>query len=105
MQILHSHIASIERLSLTAAGSPLKIRTKNFNVVTFVISRERDCSNVYATLLEFSSPSKYMHDKIIRKLLCINICQKMQSLHGSQDMLGNGMAVISHLMFIFLARS
>ena len=56
LQILHSHIAVIERLPLTAAGSPLRIRTKIFNVVTFVISRERDCQNVYATLIEFSSP-------------------------------------------------
>ena len=60
-QILHSHIAAIERLPLTAAGSPLKIKTKIFNVVTFVISRERDCANVYATLIEFSSPSKSLY--------------------------------------------
>ncbi|XP_065059057.1 myotubularin-related protein 6-like [Rhopilema esculentum] len=55
--ILHSHIAAIERLPLTAAGSPLRVKTKTFNIVTFVISRERDCLNVYSTLDELSSPS------------------------------------------------
>ena len=59
IQVLHSHIAAIERLPLTAAGSPLRVRTKTFRVVTFVISRERDCVDVYATLLSLSSPGKY----------------------------------------------
>eukprot|EP00794_Sanderia_malayensis_P007201 gene7201-8007_t len=54
--ILHSHIASIDKLPLTTVGSSLKIRTKTFNVIIFVISRERDCANVYETLTEFSNP-------------------------------------------------
>ncbi|XP_078370553.1 phosphatidylinositol-3,5-bisphosphate 3-phosphatase MTMR6-like isoform X2 [Oculina patagonica] len=56
--ILHSHIASVEKLPLNAAGSPLKIRCKTFQIVTFVISRDRDSQEVYNSLLQLSKPEK-----------------------------------------------
>lgn len=56
--ILHSHIASVEKLPLTAAGSPLKIRCKTFLIVTFVISRDRDSQEIYTSLLQLSKPEK-----------------------------------------------
>lgn len=56
LQILHSHIASVEKLPLNAAGSPLKIRCKTFQIVTFIISRDRDSQEIYSSLLQLSSP-------------------------------------------------
>ncbi|XP_073252386.1 phosphatidylinositol-3,5-bisphosphate 3-phosphatase MTMR6-like [Porites lutea] len=56
--ILHSHIASVEKLPLNAAGSPLKIRCKTFQIVTFIISRDRDSQEIYSCLLQLSNPEK-----------------------------------------------
>lgn len=56
-QILHMHIANIEKLPLTTTGSPLLIRCKTFLSVTFVIPKERDCHNIYVTLQQLSQPS------------------------------------------------
>lgn len=64
--ILHMHIASTEKLPLTTAGSPLQIRCKTFLCVTFVIPRERDCHEIYTTLLQLSQP---MH---IEDLYCFH---------------------------------
>lgn len=54
--ILHMHIASVEKLQLTTAGSPLQIKCKTFLCVTFVIPRERDCHDIYTTLVQLSQP-------------------------------------------------
>ncbi|KAJ4446902.1 hypothetical protein ANN_13603 [Periplaneta americana] len=55
-QILHMHIASVEKLPLTTTGSPLQIRCKTFLSVTFVIPRERDCHEVFMTLQQLAQP-------------------------------------------------
>ncbi|XP_042196613.1 myotubularin-related protein 8 [Callorhinchus milii] len=57
--ILHHHIAAIEKPALTAAGCPLLIHCKNFRVAHFVIPRERDCHDVYSSLLRLSQPVSY----------------------------------------------
>ncbi|KAM4662129.1 phosphatidylinositol-3,5-bisphosphate 3-phosphatase MTMR8 [Discoglossus pictus] len=57
--IPHHHIASVEKLSLSTTGCPLLIRCKNFRVAHFVIQRERDCHEVYNSLLKLSQPAKY----------------------------------------------
>lgn len=54
--ILHMHISSVEKQPLTTAGSPLHIRCKTFQSVAFVIPKERDCQEVYITLLKLSRP-------------------------------------------------
>uniref|UniRef100_UPI00398E601C phosphatidylinositol-3,5-bisphosphate 3-phosphatase MTMR8 isoform X3 n=1 Tax=Pristiophorus japonicus TaxID=55135 RepID=UPI00398E601C len=54
--ILHHHISTIEKLPLTSAGCPLLIHCKNFRVAHFVICRERDCHDVYSSLLRLSQP-------------------------------------------------
>ncbi|KAK7096994.1 hypothetical protein V1264_004036 [Littorina saxatilis] len=51
------HIGQVEKQPLTTGGSPLLVRCKNFMCVTFVIPRERDCQDIYLSLLEFSRPS------------------------------------------------
>ncbi|KAM6061657.1 phosphatidylinositol-3,5-bisphosphate 3-phosphatase MTMR8 isoform 2-T7 [Chlamydotis macqueenii] len=56
--ILHHHIASVEKLPLTTAGYPLLIHCKNFRVAHFVIGQERDCHEVYTSLLKLSQPVK-----------------------------------------------
>ena len=58
LQILHSHIASVEKLPLNAAGSPLRIKCKNFQFVTLIISRDRDSQEIFSSLLCLSNPGK-----------------------------------------------
>lgn len=58
LQILHSHIGSAERGQITAAGSPLTISCKSFLSVSFLMSRDKECQDVYDTLNEISQPSK-----------------------------------------------
>ncbi|KAF4075645.1 hypothetical protein AMELA_G00221100 [Ameiurus melas] len=57
--VLHHHIASVEKLSLTASGCPLLIQCRNFRVVHFVIPRERDCHDIYSSLLRLLRPVSY----------------------------------------------
>ncbi|XP_012287282.1 myotubularin-related protein 6 isoform X2 [Orussus abietinus] len=56
--VLHTHIASVEKLPLTTTGSPLLVKCKHFLVATFVIPKERDCHEIYLTLLKLSSPAR-----------------------------------------------
>ncbi|XP_057314336.1 myotubularin-related protein 6-like [Hydractinia symbiolongicarpus] len=56
--ILHSHIAEAERLPITARGSSIKIKTKTFRDVTFIITRERECADVFDTIIQLSNPVK-----------------------------------------------
>ncbi|XP_065499536.1 myotubularin-related protein 8 isoform X1 [Caloenas nicobarica] len=56
--ILHHHIATVEKLPLTTAGYPLLIHCKNFRMAHFVIGQERDCHEVYTSLLKLSQPAK-----------------------------------------------
>ncbi|XP_068103633.1 myotubularin-related protein 8 [Hyperolius riggenbachi] len=57
--IAHHHIASVEKQPISTAGCPLILRCKNFRVIHFVIQRERDCHEVYTSLLKLSQPVKY----------------------------------------------
>nr|XP_006824875.1 PREDICTED: myotubularin-related protein 8-like [Saccoglossus kowalevskii] len=54
--IMHMHVASVEKLPLTTAGSPLQIRCKNFQAATFIIPRERDCQDIFISLCKLSKP-------------------------------------------------
>ncbi|NXE69536.1 MTMR8 protein, partial [Calcarius ornatus] len=56
--ILHHHISSVQKLPLTTAGYPLLIHCKNFHVAHFVIGQERDCHDVFTSLLKLSQPVK-----------------------------------------------
>ncbi|NXS35515.1 MTMR8 protein, partial [Pomatostomus ruficeps] len=56
--ILHHHISSVEKLPLTTAGYPLLIHCKNFHVAHFVLGQERDCHDVFTSLLKLSQPVK-----------------------------------------------
>ncbi|XP_048453511.1 myotubularin-related protein 6 isoform X2 [Rhincodon typus] len=57
--IMHHHIAVVEKLPLTAVGCPLVIHCKNFRVIHFIIPRERDCHDIFNSLLKLSRPVKY----------------------------------------------
>uniref|UniRef100_A0A8C5A5W7 Myotubularin phosphatase domain-containing protein n=1 Tax=Gadus morhua TaxID=8049 RepID=A0A8C5A5W7_GADMO len=57
--VLHHHIASVEKLSLTTTGCPLVIQCRNFRVVHFVLQRERDCHDIYSSLLRLLRPVAY----------------------------------------------
>ncbi|XP_033123580.1 myotubularin-related protein 6-like [Anneissia japonica] len=56
--ILHMHVASVEKLQLTTAGSPLQIRCKTFQMATFIIPREKDCQALYKSLQKLSRPGR-----------------------------------------------
>ncbi|XP_053776784.1 phosphatidylinositol-3,5-bisphosphate 3-phosphatase MTMR6 isoform X2 [Desmodus rotundus] len=57
--ILHHHIASVEKLALTTSGCPLVIQCKNFRIVHFIVPKERDCHDIYNSLLQLSKQAKY----------------------------------------------
>ncbi|KAG2456740.1 MTMR6 protein, partial [Polypterus senegalus] len=57
--ILHHHIATVEKLPLTTNGCPLVIQCRNFRVVHFVIPKERDCHDIYSSLLQLHRPVSY----------------------------------------------
>ncbi|XP_051890220.1 myotubularin-related protein 7b [Pristis pectinata] len=57
--VLHSQICAVEKQPTTATGCPLLIRCKNFQVIQFIISQERDCHDIYISLIRLSRPVKY----------------------------------------------
>ena len=60
IQILYAHISEVEKLQLTARGSGVRLRTRTFRNVKFIITRDRESIDVYDTILKLSNPSKYM---------------------------------------------
>uniref|UniRef100_W5M8U4 Myotubularin related protein 6 n=1 Tax=Lepisosteus oculatus TaxID=7918 RepID=W5M8U4_LEPOC len=57
--VLHHHIATVEKLSLTTSGCPLEIHCRNFRVLRFVVPRERDCHDVYSSLVRLLAQTSY----------------------------------------------
>ncbi|XP_006000144.1 myotubularin-related protein 7 isoform X1 [Latimeria chalumnae] len=57
--VLHSQVCSIEKQATTATGCPLLIRCKNFQVIQLILPQERDCHDVYLSLVRLSHPVKY----------------------------------------------
>ncbi|XP_058853763.1 myotubularin-related protein 7-like isoform X1 [Acipenser ruthenus] len=57
--ILHSQICAVEKRLTSATGCPLLIRCKNYQVIEFIILQERDCHDVYISLMRLSRPEKY----------------------------------------------
>uniref|UniRef100_A0A8D0HJF4 MTMR6-9 GRAM domain-containing protein n=1 Tax=Sphenodon punctatus TaxID=8508 RepID=A0A8D0HJF4_SPHPU len=55
--VLHSQISSIEKQATTATGCPLLIRCKNFQIIQFIIPQERDCHDVYISLIRLARPA------------------------------------------------
>uniref|UniRef100_A0A8C3AMH9 Myotubularin related protein 6 n=1 Tax=Cyclopterus lumpus TaxID=8103 RepID=A0A8C3AMH9_CYCLU len=47
------------KLSLTTTGCPLVIQCRNFRLVHFVVQRERDCHDIYSSLLRLLRPVSY----------------------------------------------
>ncbi|KAG1958239.1 myotubularin-related protein 8 [Pimephales promelas] len=56
--VLHHHIASVEKLPLTVSGCPLLIRCKTFQMLHLLFQREKDCQDVYQSVLRLSQPVK-----------------------------------------------
>lgn len=54
--IVHTHISSVEKLSISTAGSPIVIKCKTFQVFTFMVNDERQCHDLYTSLLKLSKP-------------------------------------------------
>nr|XP_009860912.2 myotubularin-related protein 8-like isoform X1 [Ciona intestinalis] len=54
--LVHTHIQYIDKPSIVQGGSALKLRCKTFQVLIFLISQERDCHDLYSSLLKLSKP-------------------------------------------------
>lgn len=91
-QILHHHIAAVEKLPLTTSGCPLVIQCKNFRIVHFVVPRERDCHDIYNSLLQLSRTGKTCSCK----RLC-SICM--------DNKLGGVCVCVNHVCFIYFSLS
>ena len=55
--ILNSLISSVEKLPISAIGSPLLMRCKHFLCITFVIPSEKEAHDIYQSLIQLSQPS------------------------------------------------
>lgn len=55
-QILHSHISSVTKLPTTTTGSPIQLRTKTFQSITFIIPKNLDAQNLFTSLTQMSQP-------------------------------------------------
>ncbi|KAH9526993.1 complexed with cef1p [Dermatophagoides farinae] len=64
--ILHSLIASVEKLPITTIGSPLLMRCKHFLCITFVIPKEKEAHDIYQSLIQLSQPNR------IEQLYCFH---------------------------------
>ncbi|CAF1610320.1 unnamed protein product [Adineta ricciae] len=63
--ILLPLISSADKLPTTQQGCPLRVRTKHFLSIEFIIPKERDCTDLHATLNQLKCDS-------IEKLYCFN---------------------------------
>jgi myotubularin-related protein 6/7/8 len=52
------HVATVQKLPLSTVGAPLQIRCKTFLSVTFVLPRERECHDLYTSLMQMSQPCR-----------------------------------------------
>ncbi|RWS30560.1 Myotubularin-related protein 8-like protein [Leptotrombidium deliense] len=76
--ILHSHLATIEKLSISTTGTPMHIRCKNFRSVTFVIPKERDAHDLYTSLYQISQPLN------VDDLYCFQYTASNEEFQGSK---------------------
>nr|XP_046256702.1 myotubularin-related protein 7b isoform X2 [Scatophagus argus] len=58
-KVLHSMVSSVERPPTIPAGSQLILRCKDFRIFHILIPQERDCLDVYTSLVRLSRPEKY----------------------------------------------
>uniref|UniRef100_A0A8C2WAS0 Myotubularin related protein 7a n=1 Tax=Cyclopterus lumpus TaxID=8103 RepID=A0A8C2WAS0_CYCLU len=56
--VLHSLVCSVEKQAATASGCSLLVRCKNFQVLHFVVPRERECHDVHLSLQRLSQPER-----------------------------------------------
>ncbi|XP_053107423.1 myotubularin-related protein 7 isoform X2 [Hemicordylus capensis] len=76
--VLHSQISSIEKQATTATGCPLLIRCKNFQNIQFIMPQERDCHDVYISLIRLARPVKY------EELYCFSFNPKLNKEEREQ---------------------
>ncbi|XP_051698554.1 phosphatidylinositol-3-phosphate phosphatase MTMR7 isoform X2 [Oryctolagus cuniculus] len=76
--ILHSQISTIEKQATTATGCPLLIRCKNFQILQLIIPQERDCHDVYISLIRLARPVKY------EELYCFSFNPKLDKEEREQ---------------------
>ncbi|KAI5211238.1 myotubularin-related protein 7 isoform X1 [Manis pentadactyla] len=76
--ILHSQISTIEKQPTTATGCPLLIRCKNFQLLQLIVPQERDCHDVYISLIRLARPVKY------EELYCFSFNPKLDKEEREQ---------------------
>lgn len=58
LQLQTCLISAVERLPLTTTGAPLVIRGRDFRVACFLIRKDRECQEVFETLVKMTQCSK-----------------------------------------------
>ncbi|KAJ8416507.1 hypothetical protein AAFF_G00357950 [Aldrovandia affinis] len=76
--VLHSLVCGVEKQSTTATGCLLLVRCKNFQVIRFVLPQERDCHDVYVSLMRLSKPERY------EELYCFSFNPKLDKEEREQ---------------------
>uniref|UniRef100_A0A4W3IS19 Myotubularin related protein 7a n=1 Tax=Callorhinchus milii TaxID=7868 RepID=A0A4W3IS19_CALMI len=76
--VLHSQICAVEKQATAATGCPLLIRCKNFQVIQFIIPQERDCHDIYLSLIRLSRPVKF------EELYCFSFSTKQHKNEREQ---------------------
>lgn len=59
LQIPNGLIGVVERGALSALGSPLTVRCKHFLTLTFLISKDKDCQDLFETLTRCARPGMF----------------------------------------------
>ncbi|KAK1341798.1 hypothetical protein QTO34_016548 [Cnephaeus nilssonii] len=78
LRFFHSQISTIEKQATTATGCHLLIRCKNFQLLQLIIPQERDCHDVYISLIRLTRPVKY------EELYCFSFNPKLDKEEREQ---------------------
>ena len=78
--ILHSLLSSIEKQNVSSVGTPIQIKCKNFQSITFIIPKEKDAFEVVSSLNHLSAPSS------IHELYCFNYSASNESFQSNSQL-------------------
>jgi hypothetical protein len=70
VQVLHNLIDTVERGQIAVEGCLLTVRCKHFLTLPLVFARDRECQDVYETLLYFSQPGERCAWSGVHGLVC-----------------------------------
>ena len=78
--ILHSLLSSIEKQNVSSVGTPIQIKCKNFQSITFIIPKEKDAFEIVSSLNHLSAPSS------THELYCFNYSASNESFQSNSSL-------------------